>query len=218
MPNPEYQRLLRCYCRGTAVTGCPATDPRRRSDRALIADLDDETLLAAIGNLGGHDLHACGRPYAKSTTPGPPSSSPTPSRATACHPRPSAEPLVVADRRTVRRTRGAVWPEIRHGHGPGSPTDTPAAAVCARPPQSDCAAAQSACATASGAHRHWAAHHRASRPPRPRWAGRCWILRGRHPRSPSASSPSAPMSAPQPTWPAGSTRSASGLRRAAQLV
>src|SRR6202167_6305925 len=51
MPNPEYQRLLRC----------DATELRRRlpgGDEALaglIASLDDATLAAAIRNLGGHD-------------------------------------------------------------------------------------------------------------------------------------------------------------------
>jgi pyruvate dehydrogenase E1 component len=57
MPNPEYQRLLRC----------DAEELRRRlpgegreSDEidALAASLDDETLMRAIRNLGGHDLDA----------------------------------------------------------------------------------------------------------------------------------------------------------------
>lgn len=54
MPNPEYQRLLRC-------------DPRELRQRLpggnarlanLVAGLDDATLLAAVRNLGGHDLGA----------------------------------------------------------------------------------------------------------------------------------------------------------------
>jgi pyruvate dehydrogenase E1 component len=52
MPNPEYQRLLRC-----------APDELRRrlaggqgAIAGLVADLDDATLMAAIRNLGGHDL------------------------------------------------------------------------------------------------------------------------------------------------------------------
>ncbi|GAA3290326.1 hypothetical protein GCM10020295_04480 [Streptomyces cinereospinus] len=57
MPNPEYQRLLRC----------PADELRRRlpgdgSDAAPIAalleQLDDATLGRALSNLGGHDLAA----------------------------------------------------------------------------------------------------------------------------------------------------------------
>ncbi len=56
MPNPEYQRLLRCT-------------PTQLRDRlpgddgevtALIAELDDATLHAAVRNLGGHDLDALG--------------------------------------------------------------------------------------------------------------------------------------------------------------
>ncbi|MCA2252128.1 pyruvate dehydrogenase [Mycobacterium intracellulare] len=57
MANPEYQRLLRC----------PADELRARlpGDGAgsaaiaqLISALDDETVVAAISNLGGHDLTA----------------------------------------------------------------------------------------------------------------------------------------------------------------
>jgi pyruvate dehydrogenase E1 component len=59
MPNPEYQRLLRC-------------DPdelRRRlpggneSLAALVADLDDAELARAIRNLGGHDLSSLDAAY-----------------------------------------------------------------------------------------------------------------------------------------------------------
>jgi pyruvate dehydrogenase E1 component len=59
MPNPEYQRLLRC-------------DPdelRRRlpgadeSLAALVAGLDDAELLRAIRNLGGHDLSSLDEAY-----------------------------------------------------------------------------------------------------------------------------------------------------------
>jgi pyruvate dehydrogenase E1 component len=54
MPNPEYQRLLRCH----------PDELRRRlpggdeSLTRLIADLDDAALARAIRNLGGHDLAA----------------------------------------------------------------------------------------------------------------------------------------------------------------
>jgi pyruvate dehydrogenase E1 component len=59
MPNPEYQRLLRCD---------PAELRRRLPDgdqsiAALIADLDDAALAAAIRNLGGHDLTALDQAY-----------------------------------------------------------------------------------------------------------------------------------------------------------
>ncbi|GEL25304.1 pyruvate dehydrogenase E1 component [Pseudonocardia sulfidoxydans NBRC 16205] len=55
MPNPEYQRLLRCT---------PAQLRERLPDspelQGLVDALDDDTLLAAIRNLGGHDLQAVG--------------------------------------------------------------------------------------------------------------------------------------------------------------
>ncbi len=59
MPNPEYQRLLRC----------DAAELRRRlpaGDQALaglIAGLDDATLAAAIRNLGGHDHSSLNEAY-----------------------------------------------------------------------------------------------------------------------------------------------------------
>jgi pyruvate dehydrogenase E1 component len=59
MPNPEYQRLLRC----------DVAELRRRlpggddSITRLIAGLDDATLAAAIRNLGGHDLAALDDAY-----------------------------------------------------------------------------------------------------------------------------------------------------------
>ncbi|WP_410670910.1 transketolase-like TK C-terminal-containing protein [Amycolatopsis sp. cmx-4-68] len=52
MPNPEYQRLLRCdaaQLRDRLPAGNAAL-------AGLVASLDDETLLAAVRNLGGHDL------------------------------------------------------------------------------------------------------------------------------------------------------------------
>jgi pyruvate dehydrogenase E1 component len=55
MTNPEYQRLLRCT---------PAQLRERLPDTPeldkLVATLDDDTLHAAIRNLGGHDMRAVG--------------------------------------------------------------------------------------------------------------------------------------------------------------
>jgi len=59
MPNPEYQRLLRC----------DAPELRRRlpdgdeSIAGLVAGLDDAFLAAAIRNLGGHDLRSLDEAY-----------------------------------------------------------------------------------------------------------------------------------------------------------
>ncbi|WP_319456992.1 MULTISPECIES: transketolase-like TK C-terminal-containing protein [unclassified Mycobacterium] len=57
MPNPEYQRLLRCDADELRVR-LPGTGPDSAQLAELIAGLDDSTLLAAIRNLGGHDLEA----------------------------------------------------------------------------------------------------------------------------------------------------------------
>jgi pyruvate dehydrogenase E1 component len=57
MPNPEYQRLLRCTSQELRER-LPGAGPRSPEIAALIAPLDDETLTAAIRNLGGHDLAA----------------------------------------------------------------------------------------------------------------------------------------------------------------
>jgi len=62
MPNPEYQRLLRCTA-GDIRTRLPGDGPRSGEIASLIADLDDQTLTAAIRNLGGHDLAALTQAY-----------------------------------------------------------------------------------------------------------------------------------------------------------
>ncbi|MFP5072504.1 transketolase-like TK C-terminal-containing protein [Pseudonocardia nantongensis] len=61
MPNPEYQRLLRCDA-AEVRTRLPDVGPG--GDGAalagLVEGLDDDTLLAAVRNLGGHDPAALG--------------------------------------------------------------------------------------------------------------------------------------------------------------
>jgi pyruvate dehydrogenase E1 component len=60
MPNPEYQRLLRCNSaelRERLPGGSAAI-------ATLISGLDDQTLAEAIRNLGGHDLAALDQAYA----------------------------------------------------------------------------------------------------------------------------------------------------------
>jgi pyruvate dehydrogenase E1 component len=56
MPNPEYQRLLRCTP-AQLRERLPGSDPALAE---LVAGLDDTTLHAAVRNLGGHDLAALG--------------------------------------------------------------------------------------------------------------------------------------------------------------
>jgi len=61
MPNPEYQRLLRCSAAEIRLR-LPGDAVEISS---LIADLDDDTLIHAIRNLGGHDLDALRAAYAE---------------------------------------------------------------------------------------------------------------------------------------------------------
>ena len=63
MPNPEYQRLLRC-APDELRTRLPG-DSGAGVIGGLIADLDDATLLRAISNLGGHDLQALREAFAQ---------------------------------------------------------------------------------------------------------------------------------------------------------
>ncbi|MDT7648209.1 MAG: pyruvate dehydrogenase component [Pseudonocardiales bacterium] len=57
MSNPEYQRLLRCTA-AELRRRLPGEGDERAAVAALIANLDDATLLEAVRNLGGHDLDA----------------------------------------------------------------------------------------------------------------------------------------------------------------
>jgi pyruvate dehydrogenase E1 component len=59
MPNPEYQRLLRCTPTQLRERLPGGSDPIA----ALIAGLDDQTLAEAVRNLGGHDLAALDEAY-----------------------------------------------------------------------------------------------------------------------------------------------------------
>ncbi len=59
MPNPEYQRLLRCAPDELRRRLPGGDEPIAR----LIADLDDAALTRAIRNLGGHDLAALDEAY-----------------------------------------------------------------------------------------------------------------------------------------------------------
>jgi pyruvate dehydrogenase E1 component len=64
MANPEYQRLLRCAA-GELRTRLPGAGGEKSAIAALIAELDDDTLIRAIRNLGGHDLDALRAAYAQ---------------------------------------------------------------------------------------------------------------------------------------------------------
>ncbi|MFD4508635.1 pyruvate dehydrogenase [Streptomyces sp. NPDC058457] len=62
MGNPEYQRLLRCSA-GQLRERLPGTGSVAGPIAALVASLDDASLLAALRNLGGHDLGALTEAY-----------------------------------------------------------------------------------------------------------------------------------------------------------
>ena len=64
MPNPEYQRLLRCST-DELRSRLPGAGQDGEAIGRLIAELDDRTLVKAIGNLGGHDMHALRDAYAQ---------------------------------------------------------------------------------------------------------------------------------------------------------
>ncbi|GAB3128590.1 pyruvate dehydrogenase [Tsukamurella serpentis] len=64
MPNPEYQRLLRCSA-ADVRTRLPGDGETAAEISTLISGLDDDTLLDAIRNLGGHDIEALQSAYAQ---------------------------------------------------------------------------------------------------------------------------------------------------------
>jgi len=55
MPNPEYQRLLRCTA-DELRSRLPGTGGSATAIAELITTIDDNTLISAVSNLGGHDL------------------------------------------------------------------------------------------------------------------------------------------------------------------
>lgn len=57
MPNPEYQRMLRCTA-DEVRDRLPGDSANSAAIRGLISDLDDASLISAVRNLGGHDMAA----------------------------------------------------------------------------------------------------------------------------------------------------------------
>ncbi|MGB6179769.1 MAG: pyruvate dehydrogenase [Rhodococcus sp. (in: high G+C Gram-positive bacteria)] len=64
MPNPEYQRLLRCSA-DEVRTRLPGHGDDAAIIADLIADLDDTVLTESIRNLGGHDMEALREAYSQ---------------------------------------------------------------------------------------------------------------------------------------------------------
>ncbi|OZC81598.1 transketolase-like TK C-terminal-containing protein [Rhodococcus sp. 114MFTsu3.1] len=64
MPNPEYQRLLRCTA-DELRSRLPGTGQDASAIADLISDLDDALLTESIRNLGGHDMAALRDAYSR---------------------------------------------------------------------------------------------------------------------------------------------------------
>ncbi len=64
MPNPEYQRLLRCGADELRAR-LPGTGADADAIVGLVTELDDDSLTRAVRNLGGHDLDALRAAYAQ---------------------------------------------------------------------------------------------------------------------------------------------------------
>lgn len=64
MPNPEYQRLLRCGP-GELRHRLPGAGASAPAIRALVDQIDDDDLVARIRNLGGHDIAALRAAFAE---------------------------------------------------------------------------------------------------------------------------------------------------------
>ena len=64
MENPEYQRLLRCDA-AEVRKRLPSGSSDDEALASLVDELDDETLLAAVRNLGGHDMAALGDAFSR---------------------------------------------------------------------------------------------------------------------------------------------------------
>ncbi|BCW86422.1 pyruvate dehydrogenase E1 component (plasmid) [Arthrobacter sp. NicSoilE8] len=64
MSNPEYQRLLRCSA-DELRHRLPGDGARSEAIAELIAGVEDDTLIRAIRNLGGHDLAALREAYSQ---------------------------------------------------------------------------------------------------------------------------------------------------------
>ena len=64
MPNPEYQRLLRCDAEQLR-SRLPGDGPDARTIADVIINVDDTVLIESIRNLGGHDLDALRDAYSR---------------------------------------------------------------------------------------------------------------------------------------------------------
>jgi pyruvate dehydrogenase E1 component len=108
MTNPEYQRLLRCSA-GQLRERLPAGN---QPISGLVSEVDDETLLAAVRNLGGHDLAALDQAFAAIDD-----ARPTVTFAYTITRAPT-ESLLAADPRADARAGREAWPRRRPAVAP----------------------------------------------------------------------------------------------------
>ncbi len=202
MGNPEYQRLLRCTA-DQLRERLPGTGSTAGPIAGLIAQLDDATLLAALRNLGGHDLGALLEAYDAIDD-----TRPTVIFAytvkghglpTEGHPQNHSSLLTADQMRPLAERLGRTWT----APGPPSP-EARRRRRCARPPPSGCAGPSVSHSSRPPFRPTSAARH----PPGPatpsrRSGGRCWTSPAGRRRRRAGSSPSARTSARPPTWAAG---------------
>ena len=132
MPNEEYQRLLRVDA-GELRERLPGSGRGRRDVERLVAELDDDELLRAVRDLGGHDLgdllDALRRGRRRDRPPvgdlrlhdqG----------VAAADAGPSGQPLGAAVRRAVGASSPATRARTRRSVGARSPAGSPEAELC----------------------------------------------------------------------------------------
>ena len=144
MPNPEYQRLLRCTAGRAARAAARRRRPARPRSPSWSPTLDDATLHAAIRNLGGHDLDALRRGVRRDRRhPADGDLRLHGQGLRAGHRGPPAEPLRRCSPPTqFARAGRAARASTRPTRGRRSPTARPRPR-CARRPPTGCAATRS---------------------------------------------------------------------------
>ena len=170
MPNPEYQRLLRCDAGRTAPQ---AAGRRRRRSRASSPGWTTRRWPPAIRNLGGHDLAALDAAYDAIDD-----DRPTVILAYTIkgyglpiegHPQNHSALLTYEQINAARRRS---WAPTRTSRGGARRADS-AAAGCARRRPGGSGGPRAAAAPRPRCPPTSAARRPGWRPPRPRWAGRC---------------------------------------------
>ena len=185
MSNPEYQRLLRCDA-DTLRLRLPGTDPDASRVAALIADIDDSTLLAAVRNLGGHDMSALMEAFDEIDD-----ARPTVvfaytvkghGLASEGHPQNHSSLLTETQLQALAERVGVSIDDPWRTFEP-----TPRPVSCVRRWRRGCTATQSPTSRRQSFRRTWAGLRPVGPPRRQPWAARCSTSRARRPRRRGAS-------------------------------